>query len=476
VSVSLFFSCQIDATDSNYANNLEFEFYDNTNSAVLYAGLSADLEILKTQGKFTAPVHLEDTTASIEVRIKINDTDTTAYTVYFDDFKFGPAAQVQTVYRKSTTLALDNDFTAGSIRIERIGNTVSIQSTGTITHASSSNPQTSASFLPDWATPAETALNTCRSLVTHYDCYVQANGLLGVVRRTASLTASTGTSIDFASITYTVPDTAGPTLTENELSLQTVRVSGEGNGGTALTANTTDLDFTEISDTHGTWNGSQFTAPASGPYRATGIAKYTASINPVIYAYIDGVQEKFAGSAASSSTCQFKWSGTLEAGQTLSFRQSVGGTLDNNSTFHWIEISSAPDYTFLGVVKNNEYLEANLVRTASGIPTAATWADMLEIPLTPGTWDLELTAVWTKASASTVVFGISDTSGNVDPGDHGVDKVEKGSTPSSAVGEAGSMTKKNIVVTQPTTYYAKFYRNNAAVTTWGGKFSARRVK
>jgi hypothetical protein len=53
---------------------------------------------------------------------------------------------------QEVTQALDGDYTGGTAVIRRQGKLVTVKVTG-ITHASDANPQTSAGFLPTWATP-----------------------------------------------------------------------------------------------------------------------------------------------------------------------------------------------------------------------------------------------------------------------------------------------------------------------------------
>lgn len=369
----LFFRCNIDASDSNYANNLEFEFYDNTNSAVLYAGSGEDLVVSKGQYKFTAHVYLEDTTAEIEVRIKINDTDATAYTVYFDDFAFGPAAQVQTVYRKSQVIDLtgSGDFTGGEIQVERVGNIVSITSLVNPTFSSSAIPSSATGLLPEWARPVDRIANAYSINSGSIDevSATELGELSFEFRDYAGAGDNQTSAIDF-SLSYVVPETTNPTLTETQLSLQTVKVSAAGNNGSSITSNTTDINFTEVEDLNGVWNGSVFTARRSGYYMARGVINTTASVPSNVYSYIDGIQDKFIGINPTGTVHVFSWKGYLDKNQQLSFRLAANATLNNNSNLHWIEISSQPDYTVLGAVRErNRYVTKFLTgdQTSDGV-------------------------------------------------------------------------------------------------------------
>jgi hypothetical protein len=112
-----------------------------------------------------------------------------------------------------------------------------------------------------------------------------------------------------------------------------VVAEGAGNGGGAITANVTDIDFTETRDTSDSFDGTIFTAPESGDYDFNGFIRFTAEFR------LDGVQDKRVGTAgASSSSHEINGSVYLEKGQQLSFRSNVGATLNNVTTDHHIHI------------------------------------------------------------------------------------------------------------------------------------------
>jgi hypothetical protein len=274
-------------------------------------------------------------------------------------------------------------------------------------------------------------------------------------------------------------------VSNNQLNQTGLKVSAFEASGT-VPDGTTTIAISEVRDTQKAYDGTTFTAPKAGFYFMTASTRFASNatgrrginIN-LTDADIGGISGNLLP-ATTTGTFNVLASGMvyMQEGGTasVSLFQDSGGNLGfSNAT---LSITALPDFSSYGVLNpKTEYLESVLVRTASGIPTSGTWDDMLELELTPGTWDLDLTSVWTKTSgASTASFGISDTPGNVDPGSQGVNKVEKGSIPTGAVSEGGSMTKGNVVVNSTTTYYAKFLRTNTNITTWGGKFSARKVK
>jgi hypothetical protein len=117
-----------------------------------------------------------------------------------------------------------------------------------------------------------------------------------------------------------------------------------GNAGTALTANTTNIDFaTKVVDSHSAWNGTTFTAPRASWYNVQGGAKFTTNIDAELALYVDTVKKvnisQFGGSTAHA---KYTLSGGifLNAGQALTIRSDTSATLGNDANQHWISISS----------------------------------------------------------------------------------------------------------------------------------------
>jgi hypothetical protein len=122
------------------------------------------------------------------------------------------------------------------------------------------------------------------------------------------------------------------------------RVEGAGNGGTALTSNTTPIDFTETYDPDGLWDGDEFTAPVSGIYQVTGAILTTASHSSRIEYYIDDVKQKNWSDADLASTVEhFSGQVYLEKDEVLELRLTGSLTLSNSTQLHHIIITSVPD-------------------------------------------------------------------------------------------------------------------------------------
>lgn len=117
-------------------------------------------------------------------------------------------------------------------------------------------------------------------------------------------------------------------------------VRAEGNGGTAITAGTTNIDFTQIEDTDNAFDGTTFTAPRDGYYSVEGSIYFTATGARRVHAYVDGTDTRGLNSTdANNNIHDFSGIFKLSSGEALTFRtQTSGGTLSNSTTFHFLNI------------------------------------------------------------------------------------------------------------------------------------------
>lgn len=118
-----------------------------------------------------------------------------------------------------------------------------------------------------------------------------------------------------------------------------VVVTGESNGGTSITANVTDIDFTEVIDNSNSWNGTQFTAPESGNYGIDGLVRFTTSGIREVLLYLNGSVKYMIGQPGGSTVyTQFNTQIYLNKGDFISFRTDISGTLQAGSSTHHIHI------------------------------------------------------------------------------------------------------------------------------------------
>jgi hypothetical protein len=137
------------------------------------------------------------------------------------------------------------------------------------------------------------------------------------------------------------------TIQSDDSAQRLVSVFGNGNAGQAIVSLTTPIPFITISDSHGAWSGSVFTAPTTGFFSAVGAYKLTTSIDTPTKAYINnGTSIKLiSGDGAASTRHAFSGRFKLNKGDTLDIRTGSAATLSNDTTDHWITITKDGDPT-----------------------------------------------------------------------------------------------------------------------------------
>jgi hypothetical protein len=116
-----------------------------------------------------------------------------------------------------------------------------------------------------------------------------------------------------------------------------ITVYGASNGGGSVTADVTNIDWTEVSDSTSSWDGTTFTAPETGDYAVSGSVEVTSATGLSIQAYINGTVHKTVGNlnlAIIPISGQIK----LNKGQLLTFRSTATRTLSASATNHTISI------------------------------------------------------------------------------------------------------------------------------------------
>lgn len=118
-----------------------------------------------------------------------------------------------------------------------------------------------------------------------------------------------------------------------------VEVEAKGNAGTAITANTTNIDWTETLDTSASWNGTAFVPKETNLFHFDGMIRSTASASLTIRSYVNGVGNKFCGILPTSSDkLKFNCSLYLKSGDSVTFRSTASFTLFSDSNQHYINI------------------------------------------------------------------------------------------------------------------------------------------
>lgn len=115
-----------------------------------------------------------------------------------------------------------------------------------------------------------------------------------------------------------------------------------GNGGTSITANVTNIDFSnKVYDSHGCWSGLVFTASAPGLYTFLGCVNSSTGNSAFFSLYkngtiIDGALMNGVNTSTDNKGIHGEvW---LDTGDTASVRSDTSLTLSNSTANHWISI------------------------------------------------------------------------------------------------------------------------------------------
>lgn len=163
-----------------------------------------------------------------------------------------------------------------------------------------------------------------------------------------------------------------PQWTENDIILR-----AQGNAGTSVTADVTDIPFTTITvDSNSKFtSNTTYTIPESGAYTIDVGVVFTTANGRTLGVYVNGSLAQYIGSGASASNHQGSLTLNFTAGQLVSIRSSVGGTLSNITTAHYLNITkrgkgnvSGIDVTPFVTIPGTDYqqLEMNNVSYSGG--------------------------------------------------------------------------------------------------------------
>lgn len=414
------------------SGDIVLEVYDVTNAAVLYTTGVDDLALIARQGGVLVSTHLENTTAQVEMRLKVNNTNTNAYDFTADAFTIGPDKTVPgfiaTEWKPFTAsfLGLTTNPTRGTVGSEtaqyrRMGDSMEIHWSYVQTAGGTAGSGAYLLEIPDGlaidfskiGNGGSSGQGACGSAqiddgagnqgigtAVAYDNGSKVGILLNAYNEGADNISSFGSAyypftipalrVSFTAKVPIVGWKSTNLISTTENMFKNVDVRGQGNGGTSITANVTDIDFTTISNGSGTWNGSQFTAPETGKYSIQGMINTTSAASFVLYAYIDGVIDKQMGRDNISAT-QVDFGGHiyLQKGEVWSLRSNTTRTLSNQVLTHWISISQIKDTSVFGVYSNPEYFGSI---SSLKVPVASnTHLQMVgnDLTLPPGTHELK---------------------------------------------------------------------------------------
>jgi hypothetical protein len=171
-----------------------------------------------------------------------------------------------------------------------------------------------------------------------------ANGGVPAVATWSSAASTWLDAVVAISLHAKVPCSGWSSNTQNVIDEgRDVEAEYNGNGGTAITANVTDITFsTKVKDSHSAWSGTAYIAPLDGEYEVSGAVLYNAGIaGAVIDLYVNGVAKARVGGNTGATTSSYPFSGKLflSKGDSLTVRSNTSGTLSSSTSAHRIVVS-----------------------------------------------------------------------------------------------------------------------------------------
>lgn len=125
--------------------------------------------------------------------------------------------------------------------------------------------------------------------------------------------------------------------------MEYVYVEAAGNTGQTITADVTNIPFTELTDEHNLWNGSQFTVPEDGTYTISTRIYYTNSAQGWVNLFLGGASYKRIGDTVNSTNHGGQYTGKFLKGQVLSIR-ARDGSLSTSGGVHYLTITKIPGW------------------------------------------------------------------------------------------------------------------------------------
>ena len=385
---------QYDFSDTDYTSgDIQIKAYDVTNSKILavlpWSGVDDDSGLLKAKDKAIVKVFTASTTQKVRISFHCESDSATssAWSGRVDEVTFGPdklvpgaivtAPQSYTPtftgfgtvsdanfkwWRVGSILHIKGTFTAGSTtetegRISLPSGLVSASSIDTLEHA--------GTMLRDaGAATAVYGQHVLREPSVSYVTFgFQGPSTSPLVKQNADQMASSGNVV---SVDAEIPIEgwdAGATYSSSEIAITPAIVYASGNSGESITAGTTDIPFTEVSDPSGSWDGTEFKASKKMFVIVNGVVRTSTSGSTSIEAYVNGSLKQTLGTAPSSVNAPFGGGIPLEAGDVLTIRSSSAVTLSNSiAGGHWISIVEQPKFS--AFTERRETVAASYFNTA----------------------------------------------------------------------------------------------------------------
>lgn len=363
-----------DVTNSRLIQPSAFRFLSNSTSRV---------------DQFQAEFQSSSDSTSYRLILHVATTSASAWSLKFDNVSVAPNAYVfgspvSDWQSYTPTFTGFGTVNTQSFEYRRVGSNLEIRGrfvggTPTATEARVSLPSglTSSSNIATIAiagnmgysaSSASSFYTTIEPSVTYLTFSYQSGSTSGLTKQNGS-TYNAGATFQ---INASLPISGWGSTVQMADQTTTRVVSFQGYKGSnqSVTANVTDITFTTYDDTHGAWNGSQYTVPVSGRYKIS--MRGISGSGLGVQAYVGGVATAYVTNMYGTQALSGSVTLNLNAGNVLSFRADGSTTINGNlnsllsHTGLTIERISGPSQIAASeTIAASGYLAANQALTAN---------------------------------------------------------------------------------------------------------------
>ncbi len=277
-------------------------------------------------------------------------------------------------------------------------------------------------------------------------------------------------------------------VASDSMSGEDVELLAESNNGASIPANV-QINFSEITDSHSSWNSHTYTIPQEGVYDITGSVYFIGSVSRVIHLWKNGAYYKRIG-ASTVSSVPFNYQGKFNDGDTISIRSNVTSTLVVGVKDHHISITKAAAITKANILNLAAPKTAYIKPSASyyggvGITATTVWktrtlesisddANFLslssnQITIDAGTYDLAV-PVGAYNGTSWMNLNLRNVTDNVD------NIFQRVTHANSGDGVTYNTVFTTIIVTKPTIFDFRTISTTASGQEFLGQIKITKVK
>jgi hypothetical protein len=393
------------------------------NGRTLGSSVSNTLGVATTAQQFACSFTLTSATTAVRIAWVVTGTGTSTWDLDIDNVYFGPDVTVPGVivtdWETCTVTGSWIANTTYTARCKRQGDNLLVRGTLTISGGAPTSANLSINLPSGYSIQTSKLPSTNNTYTFLGNAKIREDGVgtadgFAVYNDSTSVNilylklTSTDDSDGYGAVTATVPGSfntgdavyfdftvpvtqfanQSAVLSTTQVDLSTLYVRGSGNGGTVLTADTTNIDFTEVTDPNGVWSGTVLTVPATGDYLFVGTVVFNAGFSGNVNAYVNGTFRDNAGYGSGDTRVKLNAVIRANTGDTISFRADSNSTLTNSSV-HNLTVKAQPNFSTFGVYGIYEYTEAECSASVTAT-TGGTFYDLTgaSVVLTPGTWQI----------------------------------------------------------------------------------------